>query len=205
MSEPSLHSVQLQGLLELLRAGDRRARDELVRRTCHRLERLARKMLRGFPNVRRFADTGDVLNSALMRLLHTLEKVEPATTREFFGLAAEHVRRELIDLARHHAAQRRAADRVVSLGAGPSAGDDLDVPDAARDGADELETWCRFHQEVEKLPVREREVVGLKIYHGWTEKQIGELFDKDERTVRRWWREACVKLGDALGGEIPEV
>ena len=45
-------------------------------------------MLRGFPNVRRWADTDDVLQSALMRLLHTLQATRPEDTRHFADLAA---------------------------------------------------------------------------------------------------------------------
>src|SRR5947209_1947397 len=86
---------QLDGML----AGDRAARDELFRRAADRLERLTRKMLQGFPGVHRWAQTDDVLQSALMRLLRALEAVRPATVRELFGLSAEMIRRELLDLA----------------------------------------------------------------------------------------------------------
>jgi hypothetical protein len=51
--DPSFDTVQLHGYLERLRAGDRAATDAFLRRLCGRLERLARSMLRGFPNVRR--------------------------------------------------------------------------------------------------------------------------------------------------------
>src|SRR5262245_7811376 len=101
MSDPSLHTGELQDWLTRLRAGDATARNELVGRTCSRLERLARKMLRGFPRVRRWADTNDVLQNALVRLLRSLETVRPESPREFFALAAQQIRRELLDLARH--------------------------------------------------------------------------------------------------------
>jgi RNA polymerase sigma-70 factor (ECF subfamily) len=68
-----------------------------------------------------------------------------------------------------------------------------------------LERWTAFHEAVERLPAEEREVVGLVFYHGWAKVQIAELFGVDERTVRRWWRSACVRLNEALGGELPEV
>ena len=46
------------------RTGDLAARDELLRVICGRMERLARKMLRQFPDVRPAADTRDVLSGA---------------------------------------------------------------------------------------------------------------------------------------------
>jgi DNA-directed RNA polymerase specialized sigma24 family protein len=38
---------------------------------------------------------------------------------------------------------------------------------------------------VERLLVEEREVVGLRFYHGWSEADIAALFSITERTVRR--------------------
>ena len=46
------------------------------------------------------ADTGDVLQNSTIRLLRSLQTMRPATTRDYFNLAAVHIRRELIDLAR---------------------------------------------------------------------------------------------------------
>lgn len=50
--------------LERMRAGDA-ACGELLRSVSGRLERLARKLLRGFPRVSRWVQTGDVLRVAL--------------------------------------------------------------------------------------------------------------------------------------------
>src|SRR4051794_18945804 len=95
-------STQLHLFLARMQAGDLTARNELFRHMTGRLERLTRKMLHDFPGVRRWAGTDDVLQSALIRLLRTLQAVRPATPRDFLGLAAEQIRRELIDLARHY-------------------------------------------------------------------------------------------------------
>jgi RNA polymerase sigma-70 factor (ECF subfamily) len=100
MPHSSLDTTQLQALLDRIRAGDTAARDELLRSVVGRLEGLARKMLRGFPLVRRWNETDDVLQNALLRLLRALETVNPASTRAFFGLAAAQIRRELLDLRR---------------------------------------------------------------------------------------------------------
>src|SRR5438093_6684777 len=102
MADDVVNTVQLNEWVDRLRAGDRAASDELLRTVCGRLERLARKMLQRFPNVHRWADTGDVLQNSLMRLLRALEEVRPGSVRDFFGLAAEQMRRELLDLARHY-------------------------------------------------------------------------------------------------------
>ena len=66
-----------------------------------------------------------------------------------------------------------------------------------------MQRWCAFHEAVERLPLMEREVVGLKFYHGWTNQAIGEVFGVSEKMVRKHWQSACMKLNDLLGGELP--
>ena len=45
----------------------------------YELEHLARKMLRDFPRVRHHAETSDVLQGAVMRLLNSLREIQPAS------------------------------------------------------------------------------------------------------------------------------
>jgi RNA polymerase sigma-70 factor (ECF subfamily) len=113
------------------------------------------------------------------------------------NLAAVHIRRELLDLARSFRARLGQVE--------PLAEQDLaSLPD--RDtAAGDLELWADFHEEVERLPVEEREVVSLTFYHGWTQPQIAELLQKSESTVRRRWRCGCLTLSEALGGRLPEA
>ncbi|MBM3983954.1 MAG: sigma-70 family RNA polymerase sigma factor [Planctomycetes bacterium] len=196
MPEAAFNSVNLQECLDRWQAGDRRAADDLLRATGARLEKLARRMTRSFPNVRGNADTGDVLQNSLIRLLRTLRTLRPKTTRDFFNLAAVHIRRELIDLAR-----RCKGKRPVTL----DLPDDSDRPvhraeaDSDATGTADFDLWVRFHEAVDALPADEREVVGLVFYHGWTQGRIATLFDVDERTIRRRWASACEKLRDTVG------
>jgi RNA polymerase sigma factor (sigma-70 family) len=188
MTEPNLDTIQLQGWLQRMQAGDLAARDALVRAVCDRLEHLSRKMLRRYPNVKRFADTDDVLQSSLMRLLRTLQQMPPPeSTAHFFNLAAAHVRRELLDLARHFSARCRQ-------GAPADLADHDPEDDRPASDFGDLEQWCAFHEAVEQLPAEQREVVGLIFYHGWQQKDVAQLFGTTERTVRRRWREAMLTL-----------
>src|SRR5262249_9203590 len=101
MAEPSPHTTQMHHLLERMRSGDFEARDELFRSVCKRLERLTHKMTKTFPRVRPWVQTDDVFQNAPLRLLRSLDKLQPKSMREFFLLAAVQIRRELLDLARH--------------------------------------------------------------------------------------------------------
>jgi RNA polymerase sigma factor (sigma-70 family) len=199
MSEPAFNSVMLQECLDRWQAGDRAAADDLLRAAGVRLEKLARRMCRSFPNVRGWAETGDVLQGSMIRLLRTLQNMRPATTRDFFNLAAVHIRRELLDLARHF---RRKAWVPLELPS-PSAEQARERADIPAPPPDDLDVWARFHEAVDQLPVEEREVVGLVFYHGWTQVRIGELFGVDERTIRRRWASACERLRRLVGGHLP--
>src|SRR5262249_25947780 len=117
MSPPpaqSLNTAELCALIERVHAGDAAALDELLRRCAARLERMASKMLRRFPRVREHEQTGDVIQEAMTTFVTALRQLHFSSTRDFYGLAAEHVRRRLLDLARRFAGPRGA---VISLDA----------------------------------------------------------------------------------------
>ena len=195
MPDPSFNSVQLKALVARWNVGDREAGDELLRRARARLEKLARRMCKSFPNVKEWTETQDVLQNSLLRLLTTLQKIDPlpATTRDFFNLAAVHIRRELIDLARHFK-KKRWVPLAIS---GSESGRSHDEPAAPT--AHDFERWERFHEAVDKLPTEERMVVDLVFYHGWKQAEIAELFHVNERTVRRRWKAACAHLREQAG------
>jgi RNA polymerase sigma factor (sigma-70 family) len=201
MVNPAAQTTQLLEWLDRMKTGDRAASDELVRSLQGRLEILARKMLSRYPRVGRWVDAEDVLQNSLVRLLRALESVRPNSMREFFGLAAQQMRRELLDMARHFYGPEGEAAHHESVQDSPSRSQPGFNPPAQGEEDDDLESWCRFHEEVEKLPAREREVVGLIFYHGWTQARAAELFQVDVRTVRRWWESALVKLHRILKNE----
>jgi RNA polymerase sigma-70 factor (ECF subfamily) len=203
MDSSSIHTAQLHHWLVRLRAGDLSARDELLRSVGGRLEHLARKMLRRqFARVKGWVETDDVLQGALLRLLRSLDRVEPEAMRDFYNLAAVQIRRELLDLSRHFFGPRGAARHHESLdetAQGPPA--IVDQRDDPRD----LERWEAFHVAVEALPIDQREVVNLIFYHGWDQAGVAELFGVSKRTIRRLWHTASVQLHDALAGDLPDL
>src|SRR5262245_65524630 len=100
MAQTNSQPTMTHQLLRQAVAGDKAAVDDLLRYSCDRLTLLTRRMLGDFQRVKRWADTGDVLQNALVRLVGALEEVKPATPRDFLALATLQIRRELIDLAR---------------------------------------------------------------------------------------------------------
>ena len=68
MPEISGSSAETAGWLERLRAGNPDAAPRLIEHTCERLRLIARRMLRRFPQVRRWEETDDVLFEAMTKL-----------------------------------------------------------------------------------------------------------------------------------------
>lgn len=193
-------TTHLHACLDRLRAGDPAARGELLRGACDRLGQLTRIMLRDYRRLRRWEQTDDVLQNALIRLYRALEVVTPDSLRDFYRLATLQIRRELIDLARHHfgpegggANQATAADGSIAA---------AEPPDSA-DAPDRLAAWTEFHRRAGELPEAEREVFDLIWYQGMTHAEAAAVLAVSTKTVQRRWHSACLRLHEGLGGELP--
>jgi RNA polymerase sigma-70 factor (ECF subfamily) len=187
----SFRTSHLLGLVDRMRAGDPAAADELFRRLGERLERLARKMLRGFPAVRRWEQTVDLVQKASLRLLQALRTVRPDSTRAFFALAGKHMRYELLDLERHY---RAASAMHHTDGVAGRDGTPAHQPVDPAPSPDELDEWGAFHRQIEELPEEEREVVDLHFYQGLSKAEAAELLGVHVRTVQRLWNAALLRL-----------
>ena len=187
------HSTELTNKLDQLRSGELEARDALIEYTVERLRKLARKMLRGFPAVRRWSETDDVLQNAMIRLHRSLAAVAPSSSAEFFGLAATQIRRELLDLAKHfHGPEGIGANHHTDTGSVVSGKQDQQIEPA------NLESWSRFHNAVESLPDDERQVVNLLWYEALSQPEAAEAIGVSLATIKRRWASARLKLCDGL-------
>jgi RNA polymerase sigma-70 factor (ECF subfamily) len=200
-------SVQIRHCLERLRAGDEAARDELLAYAVERLRRLARKLLRDdFPRLRRWEETDDVFQNAAWRLHRALASAVPPTPLDFYRLAAVQVRRELLDLARHHygphgpaAHHASAAGEETDAPAGGPAASPDDTHDPAR-----LAEWTEFHRQVDELPDAERAVADLLWYQGLPQEEAAALLGVDVRTVQRRWQRVRLLLHEKLKSDRPD-
>ena len=80
-------------LIDRLNRGEPTAREEILQPASRRLEHLVRRKLAGFPNVRRWEGTTDVLQEVLIRLWRALEQVKFKDARHFFALCSSLIRR----------------------------------------------------------------------------------------------------------------
>jgi RNA polymerase sigma-70 factor (ECF subfamily) len=198
--------TEIQACLERFRAGDDSARAALLNSAYDRLVRLTRKMLKGYPGVRRWEQTDDVLQNALVRLDRALKTVTPPTTRDFLCLASAQIRRELIDLARHYSGPEglgaHHSTRASSDHPAFASGDSLEPSDTTLEPG-RLAGWTEFHRQIEDLPENDREIFDLLWYQGLSQAQAATVMGVAERTVNRHWITARLKLAEALGGQLP--
>lgn len=191
--------TQLQGLIDLARDGDARAKTLLLDHSCERLLRLTRKMFRGYPGLGRWEQTDDVFQNSLIRLHRALSQVDLESVRHFFNLAAVQIRRELLDLKKHHfglegRATHHHTDHQPSDDAGGAVSATAEEPE-------DLSQWTEFHAAVEHLPEQLREVCDLLYYEGLTQDEAAALLDLSPRTLKRRWHEAKLLLHETLSSD----
>jgi RNA polymerase sigma factor (sigma-70 family) len=191
---PSRTSGTLTRMILSCRNGRVDNRDILISVTYERFRRLTSQMLDGFPALRGMEQTGDVLNSAMIRFYHALQEFPMDSSAHFLRLAALQIRRELIDLSRRHFGPQGLAARKEEIPGGLAA---VANPE---EGPSTLVEWTAFHEAVEALPECEREVVDLHWYQGLYQEEVADVIGVDVRTVRRRWRSARRSLGKVLPG-----
>jgi len=193
----SEQSALLQNLLARCVGGDEAARRELINRTYERLRCLAAVILnKSFPRLKdtpALLDTTDVANEAALKLYEALAEIQPATGRDFFRLAAQRIRWLLLDQAKRidNDAGEQAASRAEFYPPPDESKPDLPLALGA------------LYEQIEKLPEEEREVVDLLYFHGLTQIEAAAYLEVSERTVRRRWTVAKVKLFEGLKYLLP--
>ena len=199
MSVPSGETAEC---LDRIREGDSTARQQLIEHACERLRCLTRKMLRRFPGVRRWEETDDVFVEAVTKLHRALESVQPESPRHFYNLAATQIRRVLMDLARRYYGPEGLGCHhdTAGMNTDGSIAPKQERPDLSTEPASLME-WTEFHEQVEALGEREREVFNLLWYEQMTQEEAAALLGVTVRTIRRRWQDARYRLCKARMGE----
>jgi len=198
MSPPPTRGTdtQLQNLIERGLNGDAAANDALLDHACDRLFRLTRKMFNGFPQLRRWEQTDDVFQNSMVKLHRALSEVRVESVRHFFNLAAVQVRRELLDLAKHHYGPHGgAANHHTDGQPADDVGGSLHVAISEPQG---LKGWNEFHKQVESLSDDEQEIINLVFYEGLSQEEAAKVVGVPLRTFKRRWQAVKIKLTEAL-------
>lgn len=167
--------VGLTSLFQRLQAGDSEARDRVAAMLYDELRRVAARRMRAENKAHTLQPTA-LVNEAYLRMLSGPEAINGRT--HFFALAAQAMRRVLVDHARQKRADKRGgrAVRVTLEGVDASAQADIDVL-----ALEEALT------ELAKLDERAARVVELRFFGGHTDKEVCEILGENLPRVRREW------------------
>jgi RNA polymerase sigma factor (TIGR02999 family) len=183
-----------QGLTSILgraRAGDERARDELVVLVYDELRRVASRLMRRERSDHTLSPTA-VVHEAVIRLLGE-EVFDRAADRSYlFASAARAMREVLIDHARRRSAGRRGGGRRrVPL--------DAVVDYFEGQGLDVVAVHEALGRLAE-LDARQAQVMTLRYFGGMTVPEVAAALGVSVVTVERDWRLARAWLAGQLGG-----
>ena len=168
---------------ELLRSwgrGNLQARDELLSLVYLELKRRAGAYLRRERQDHTLQPTA-LVHEAYLRLIGQ-ERVAWQNRAQFFGIAAQMMRRILIDHAREHqAAKRPGAGLRVALddrvGASPPVDCEMLLLDQAL-------------EELARLDERQAQIVELRYFGGMSEREVAAVMSLSRATVTREWQTA---------------
>lgn len=161
--------------------GDPKAADRLIPLVYDELRQLARSYLRRERSDHTLQATG-LVHEAYLRLVD--QTVTSWQNRaHFLGVAAQVMRRILVDHARRHRAEKRGGDwEKLQF-------DDAEVaPDGTRNV--NLIALDDALKDLAKVDARQSRVVELRFFGGLTTEEVGEVLEISPRTVKREWRMA---------------
>lgn len=170
-------SAEITGLLRAWGGGDEAALAKLAERVYPELRLMARRYMRNERQANTFQATG-LVHEVYLRLVG-MTKIEWRERAQFFALAAQLMRRILVDAARARGAKKRGGSAVkVNL---DETAHLSGAPNRSILALDEALT--AFSQ----IAPRQAKVVELRYFGGLTEMEIGGALKISPRTVRRDW------------------
>ena len=173
---------QITSLLRAWTLGDADARDRLASLVYNDLRRVAGARLRARPP--QSLSPSDIVQEAFVRMLG--QEARWVNRAHFFAVAAEMIRRVLVDHARARRARKRGGDALrinlsdVKLAQGPQ---DVDL--------------LALDQVLEELAAqdpRQARVVELRYFGGLTFEEIAEALSTSASAVKRDWTTARLWL-----------
>ena len=190
MPSPTAH--QITQLLVRWREGDQRALDELMPLVYDELHRLAAHYLRGERRGHTL-QTSALVNEAYLRLAGQ-EETQWQNRAHFFAIAAQAMRRILVDHARRRSNQKRGGDaHKVSFDEG------LIV---STERAAELVALDEALARLAEIAPRKSQIVELRFFGGLSIEETAEVLKVSPGTVMRDWTFAKAwLLREIVGGD----
>jgi RNA polymerase sigma factor (sigma-70 family) len=169
----------------------------LLEQAVHRLHELCAALLhRSYPRLTRpplNLQVEEMLGAVVERLLKALREIRPATVRQFFALASQHMRWELNEMARRLDEQPTAVELREGLVAAPASSDSQLTADVRR-----------MLEAIERLPEGEREAFELVRIQGISQAEAARTLEVSVATVNRRLSRGVQLLAAELGDLYPD-
>src|SRR3984957_17841540 len=180
---------QLTELLHRLQSGDAAAREVLFATAYADLHRLARARLRdGGRNT--LLDTTALVHESYLRFVRS-GALRAADRRAFYAYASQVMRTVIVNSARDRLAEKRGGPRTpLTLSSDAAVG--------IADGEQILLSVHEALQDLEQVDARLAQVVQMRYFGGYSEKEIAETLGVTVRTVRRDWEKARLLVRASL-------
>ena len=189
-ARPRDTSAEITRLLRKWQAGDRAALDALIPVVYDELHVIAsRHMAREWRAGT--LETTALVNEAYLKLVDQ-RKVDWQSRAHFFAIAAQVMRRILVDHARRKLRGKRGGGAVM-----PVVTTSIQVPEAAADLVDVLAV-DRALSQLEGLDPDQARVVELRFFAGLTVEETAAVVGVSPATVKREWAVAKAWLYRAL-------
>jgi len=185
-----LRSPDLTLLLNRMGQGDREAADRAAELVYEELHRIASRQIRP-ERPGHLLQTTALINEAYVRLAGS-GPLEFRNRGHFFSIASRQMRRILVDYAR--------AENAAIRGGGATRVDLAEVRLAAEGRSMDVALLDEALQELARVDPRAAQVVELRYFGGYTDKEVGEAIGASLATVRRDWEFAKAWLLDFMNG-----
>jgi len=181
---------EVSGLLRAWSDGDQRALERLTPVVYDELHRLARRYMRRERSGHSLQTTA-LVNEAYMRLVD-YRRMEWQDRAHFFAVAAQVMRRILVEHARRHNLKRGGGVQHMSLEQAAVVGGDEDADLTALDDA---------MNALARIDSRKVRVVEMRFFGGLSVEETAEVLKVSPITVKREWRAARAWLYRELTGD----
>jgi RNA polymerase sigma factor (TIGR02999 family) len=170
-------SADVTGLLKAWSGGDPAALERLTDHVYKELRRIAGRYMRN-ERAGNTLQTTALVNEAYLRLVD-VKSIEWQQRAQFFAIAAQLMRRILVDGARARGARKRGGGAIeINVDAALVVSPERDASLVALDDA--LEVFS-------KLAPRQAKVLELRYFGGLSEEETAKTLNISLRTVRRDW------------------
>lgn len=181
-------------LLQEWREGNQAAFANLISLVYNELHQIAAKALHN--QDQHTLQPTALINEAFIRLVK-IKNIEWQNRVHFFAVAANIMRRVLIDYARAHYADKRGKGRLT-----------VQLDEAIRwPGAEDVSiiTLDDALSDLARLDPRQSEIVELRFFGGLSIEETAQYLSVSEATVVREWRTARAWLHNSISKRLPNI